>query len=392
MKNISRISFIAAAVFATASMMGALTATDHIPRDGDRLHTGLDDSRSLILSISDSARTVMLNPEAVSFDNDRDAYFYIDGDTISYIQSATKHRFILRGDTVSYIGYENRASDFRLDRPIRVTAFPLDDNVSIKDLWSAHLLHYGSMALRHVRGISRTSIKYGWTLTDGTDSLRNATRLLWSLDMAYADTDSFTASMPDSVVSEKISEMQVDVKAVLSERLLTERAMWFADGTRYPVLTESRVSRIMLNDGFSADTVPVSMLAMYYPASWQYSDNGEEIITQNQRKDDGGYSYDQYDDNDQYDDKSTDNGTALFVGEAELSGNFVRFLLSSRYGTIDATITLFSDSGLRLTDPRNVKVGTVPQSYSVEAPSGWNGVMLLRVDTGEESYTRKIIR
>ena len=379
--------FIPAIAALAAIPTDARTTTDHTPRDGDLLHPGYASPASLISAVDDSTKTVSVNPRAVSFDSGGDAYVYIDGDTVSYVRSATKHRFTLRGDTLSYIGHEDRASDFRLDRPARVALFPLNGGDVVRDGWSGHLLRYGSMALKHVSGESRSLVDKGWTLTEGTDTLHNVTRLVWTLDMAYADPDSVTSSMPDSVASERISEMQVDVKAVLSERLLTERAMWFTEGARYPVLTDSRVSRIMLGEGGTpTDTVPLSLLAMYYPVSWQRSDTGEDITDGNTRGTDCGHT------NDAYEDSSPDSGAALSVGEPKVSGDFVKVTLSSRSGTVDATVTLFSDSGIRLTEPVTVTVGTAPQVHSMEAPSGWSGVMLLRVDAGEESYTRKIIR
>lgn len=379
--------FIPAIAALAAIPTDARTTTDHTPRDGDRLHPGFAAPASLISSVDDSTKTVSLDPQAVSFDSGCDAYVYIDGDTVSYVQSATKHRFTLRGDTLFYIGHEDRASDFRLDRPARVALFPLNGGAGVRDGWSGHLLRYGSMALKHVSGESRSTIDKGWTLSDGTDTLHNVTRLVWTLDMAYADPDSVTSSMSDSIASERISEMQVDVQAVLSERLLTERAMWFTEGARYPVLTDSRVSRIILGEGVATtDTVPLSKLAMYYPVSWQRSDTGENLTDGNTRGTDGGHI------NDAYDDSSPDSGAALSVGEPKVSGDFVKVTLLSRSGTVDATVTLFSDSGIRLTEPVTVAVGTAPQVHSMEAPSGWSGVMLLRVDAGEESYTRKIIR
>ena len=387
MKRISRILIPAIATLAASSPTGARTAADHTPRDGDRLHPGFAAPNSLILFVDDSTKTVSINPQAVSFDRDRDAYVCMDGDTVSYVQSATKHRFTLHGDTLSYIGHENRASDFRLDQPVQVALFPLNGGAVVRDGWSGHLLQYGSMALKHVSGESRSSVEKGWTLTDGTDTLRNATRLLWTLDMAYADPYSVTSSMPDSVASERISELQVDVQAVLSERLLTERAMWFTEDARYPVLTDSRVSRIILEEGeVPTDTVPLSMLAMSYPSPWQYSDTGEEITAQKSWKTDGQTLHNTFDD------MPSDAGAVLSVGEPEVSVDIVTVTLSSLSGSVEATVTLFSDSGVRLSEPQTVTVGTVPLNLSVEAPSGWSGVMLLRVDAGEQSYTRKIIR
>ena len=174
----------------------------------------------------------------------------------------------------------------------------------------------------------------------------------------------------------------MDVKAVLSERMLTERSLWFSEDARYPVLADSRISRLMMDEGATAaDTVPISMLAMHYPASYQYSDTGEEmqpVKSSGDRVDNGHEAY-------------GDSGRLLTVGEPEINGNTITVTLSSQSGPIAATVVLFSDSGLRLTETLTVTVGTVPKIYSVEAPSGWSGVMLLRVEAGEESYTEKII-
>lgn len=386
MKLILQIFLLAVAVFAAASIKGAQLSTDHTPRDHDRLHPGLTASTSLILSVNDSARTVLIDPQTVSFDDSYDASPYIDGDTVSYVQFATKHRFLLCGDTLSYIGYENRASDFRLDSPTVAAVFPLTDGKSGSDGWSGHMLHHGSMVLRHVRGVSASSIDGGWTLTDGTDTIHNATRLTWTLDMTYADPDSVSSAMPDSVASERISEMQVNVKAMLSERLLTERTMWFSGDARYPVLTDSRVSRVILADGGEpADTVPLTMLAMYYPASFQYYDTGEDFMV---RKPQQGFLGDLCG---EYGHKDNDNGTSLTVGEPEASDGTVILTLSSPSGTRTATVTLFSDSGMRLTEPMEVTLTTVPQQYTVSVPSGWTGVILLRVESNDESYTRKTV-
>ena len=341
----------------------------------------------MILSVSDSTKTVLFNPDAVVFDSDRDAAVYMDGDTISYVQEATKHRFLLREDTLSYIGYENRATDFRLTSPVVVTNFQFQDGSEKPNVWNGRVLHYGSMILCHTIGTSTTAIEKGWKLTDGTDTIHHATRLVWTLDMAYADRDSIDKEMPDSVASERISEMQVDAKSLMQERLLTERTLWFTRDARYPVLTDSRISRILFNNArLKGDTVPVSGLAMYYPSSHQYEDTGEEITDRKPVQTVGGYAIDPYND------KSQDNGITISVGEPKVSGNFLEVTLSSQAGPFVATVTLFSESGIRLTEPAAVTVGIVPQSHPVEIPSGWSGVMLLRIDAGEESYTEKIIR
>lgn len=386
MKKIPLILLLAAFILVASATAGAQQYTDHTPRDGDRLHPGIANSRSLILSVNDTSRTVLIDPSSVYFDSSLDACTYIDSDTISYVQNATKHRFIMRSDTLSYLGFENRATYFRLDSPAIVAVFPLRDGKVTEDEWKGNVLQFGTMMLKHVKGESWGEVQGGWTLTDGTDTLRNAVRLRWNLDMAYADPDSITCATPDSIDSDIISDMQVDVKAILSERLLTGRTLWFSEDARYPVLTDSRVSRVIFTDtDVSADTVPVSMLAMHYPAPYQLSDTGEEFPAPKPygRNDGTGYWGDGY--------GNQDTGTSLSVGDPAVNGEYVTVTLCSNSGPVSATITLFTDSGIRLTEPREVTAGPVPQDISMEVPTGWRGVLLLRVETGEESYTRKTI-
>ena len=383
MKSPTRLLSLTTILTAKYTTLAGHSYVDHTPRDGDRLHPGLTDPRSLILSVDDTARTVVLDPAAISFDEDSDAYPYIDTDTISYVQFATKHRFIFRGDTLSYIGYENRATDFRLDSAVNVAVFPLIDRMDVRGAWTGHVFQYGAMTLRHVMGVSSASAEGGWTLTDGTDTVRNVVRLRWTLDMAYADPDSVTAAMPDSVASGIISEMQVDARAMLSERLLTERTVWFAEDARYPVLTESRVSRVLLDGvGVPTDTVPLTGLAMHYPASFQHSDTGEDVTAMRPADPGRDSGYGGY---------GEDGGQTMTVGEPEARGGAVTVTLASPAGRSTATVTLFTDTGIRLTEPQEVTVGPVPQPYSIPVPSGWSGVVLLRVEAGEESYTMKAI-
>lgn len=384
MKKPYRLLLLPTVISTMAATLNAQSVLDHLPRDGDRLHPGTAGSRALILSEDDSTRTVLLKPDAVSYDCSRDASVYIDGDTVSYVQFATKHRFILHSDSLSYLGYENRATDFRLDSPVTVAVFPLRDGYTVSEEWSGHLFQYGSMMLRHVRGTSSSTVEGGWSLLDGTDTLRDVRRLTWILDMSYADPDSVSAAMPDSVASDIISEMRVDVQAVLSERLLTGRTLWFTDGARYPVLTDSRISKTLLDDyGMPKDTVPLGSHAMFYPASYQYSDTGEEVTA---RKPDEPTLF-----NGEYGIVQSDTVITVSVGEPEVSGEIITVTLGSMSGAAYVTVTLFSDTGIRLTEPLEISVGTVPQPYSFTVPTGWTGVVILRVDAGEESYTWKTI-
>ncbi|MDE5795372.1 MAG: hypothetical protein K2I08_11710, partial [Muribaculaceae bacterium] len=182
MRKRHRLLFLTAIVSAAAFSICAQLNTEHIARNGDILHPGLSFSPDLILSINDSTRTVLLDPDAVIFDSSLDAATYIDSDTISYVQSATKHRFIFRSDTLYYLGFENRATYFRLDSAVKVAHFPLKDGDTVHDKWAGNMLQYGSMILKRTVGTSSSHTESGWTLADGTDSVRNATRLRWTLD------------------------------------------------------------------------------------------------------------------------------------------------------------------------------------------------------------------
>lgn len=298
------------------------------------------------------------------------------------MQFATKHRFLLHSDTLSYMGFENRASDFRFDSPSAMAVFPMNSGDGIHGEWSGHLFRYGTMMLKHVRGRSSASVQDGWYITDGTDTVRNVRRLAWVLDMAYADPDSVNSQMPDSVACGIISDMQVDVKTMLSERLLTERTMWFSEDARYPILTESRVSRMIPDkEGTAADTVPLAALSIYYPALSQQYDTGEEIAVRKPKdteRTDG--------------DGGAPSVGRLSVGAPEADGESVSVTLCAPSGKTTAVLTLFSDTGIRLSGPVEVSVGTVPGQYSIAAPPGWNGVMFLHVETDEETFTEKIIR
>lgn len=386
MKKYPPLFFALALFLVPASYLYADSTEKHIARDGDRLHPGLSLSSYLILSISDSSRTVLLDPKAVSFDDSQDAAAYIDGDTISYVQSATKHRFILHADTISYIGFENRATDFRLDSSVSVAHFPLKDGDIVRDSWTGHVFHHGSMLLKRMTGVSTSRVETGWKLTDGTDTLRNATRLVWTLDMAYADTDSLDTSLPDSITSGLISDMQVEARDLLSERMVTGRSLWFTEDARYPVLTDSRVSRVITTVGAGkADTVPISMLSMYYPSSFQYSDTGELPPEKPTRANSGseGSQCNEFGD-------ETAPGL-LTVGEPYVMDHTISITLSNKGGAAEATLTIFSDSGIRLAEPSAVTIGVVPQKYKVNIPAGWQGIILLRVDAGNESYTLNVI-
>lgn len=373
---------LTAILFPASSLHAGIVST-HLPRSGDRLRPGVADSRYSILSADDSLKTVLLDPSAVSYDGAFGASVYISGDTVSYIQFATKHRFLLRGDTLSYLGFENRATDFRPDTPVRMALLSLRDGERVRDTWKGHVTEWGSLILKRMTGISTSFADRGWTITDGTDTVAGVTRLRWILDMSYADPEVVTTSMPDSAASDRISELRVDPGAVLSERLLTERTIWFQESARYPILAKSRVSRVVFHkDSGTSDTVPVSQTAIHYPAHDQYSDLGEDpAVRTRQGGGEVGAGY--------YGDSGSDN--TVSAGEPSVTGNSISVVLSSEKGNAVAVLTLFSDSGIRLADPVPVTVGTVPQSFEIDIPSGWKGVLILSIETGKDSFTKKVI-
>ncbi|MDE5813279.1 MAG: hypothetical protein K2H72_03245, partial [Muribaculaceae bacterium] len=205
MKRISQILFLSALASIAAFSTVAQSDAYHIPRDGDRLHPGIASSQSLILSVRDSARIILIDPAAVSFDGDSDAWTYIDSDTISYVQFATKHRFKLSGDTLSYIGYENRATDFRLDRPTTAAVFPLKDGDIVRDVWTGHMLRHGAMMLRHVKGESTDRVESGWTLNAGGAVTRT---ILGKPDQPMTDSYVQLPCYSDTFISDMLEELR----------------------------------------------------------------------------------------------------------------------------------------------------------------------------------------
>lgn len=363
------------------------TFTEHTPRDGDKLHQEAFRPSALIISVNDSTQEIILDSGSAIPSAICDVTTYVDGDTISYIQSATKHRFLLRGDTLLYLGYENRATDFHLDRPLRMALFPLTDGQEVIDSWKGYIHHHGSRLLKRMAGLSVSRVQNGHSIVDDTDTLSNLTKLSWTLDMSYADPDSVSLNDPDSVASDKISEMKIDVRTMMSERLLTDRKIWFSEDVRYPVLTETEVFRIRQNpDGEATDTVAFSGLACYYPAENQYYDTVEEIVRKSSSGAPRSGTY-----LSRYEDYENSVGNLITVGEPELNDLAVCIRLSSEVGSVEATVTLYSDSGMILSEPVRVTLDQASRNFKFPLPAGWKGVILLVADAGKVSYTKKII-
>lgn len=75
--------------------------SSHIPRDGDRLHPNVSLSPGAIAAVDSVRRSVSLNPELFAPMDEADVSVYVDGDTLSYVQFATRHIFVISRDTLS---------------------------------------------------------------------------------------------------------------------------------------------------------------------------------------------------------------------------------------------------------------------------------------------------
>ena len=356
--------------------------TSHAPRDGDRLSPGVSPDDAVLIIESDSA-AVLAATSLFCHERSSDIAIHIDGDTVAYVQSATKYRFLISSGLLPYLGFENRATDFSTDAPVPVMRLPLTAGEVTESAWSGSAYSHGKSILKRVKGYSRSTVERGWTISAEGDTIHDAVRVKWRTDMAYADADGIDTAQPDSVNMESVSDLRVELAGLMSERLLTEREMWFSDVARYPVLLRSTTSRVMTRPGLAADTVPASGIAMYYPPHYQHGDTGE-MPEDMPRKSDG------------HGNRPVDNGygTDGFPAEladASVSGNTVSVRLSSRAGTVRVTLALYTDSGIRLTDSVALDIGPVPQTYTIDMPDGYRGVILVRAEAGEESVTCKVI-
>lgn len=357
-----------------------ISETPHSPRDGETLHPGVSFSSCALLgSDSITSKTISISAELFLSDDSNDAAIYIDGDTISYVQFATKYKFLLSSDTLRYSGFENRATSFSLDTTVAVMGLPLKYGDNFSEEWSGTVFTHGRNVLKRVSGVSKTFLDKGWSLTDGTDTIGNATLARWTIDMAYVDQESINAVSPDSISPESVSDLIVPMERIITERVLTERSIWFCDEARYPVLTLTSVFQIKPSGAEGCDTVPVSTLAMYYPPVYQQSDTGEEIVRKKKPGNDNGgtspYSED----------------TIADISEPLVTGNTMELTVSSPEGPVDLEVSLFTDSGIRLSEPVSVRAGAIPTTVSLDIPAGYRGVILIHIDSPQGQTTRKVI-
>lgn len=382
-KQASRHGYIAAIIISSALAFNALAnANDnfalHKPNDGDKLHPNVAYSQSAIGDVDAENRIVEFNAALFSPSDDADAAVYISNDTLSYIQFATNYRFKIESDTLKYIGYENRAGKFSLDVPAHAFKDGSDNVGSATSKWKGTHLHYGKEFLKHAEGESATASESGWTLVADTDTVCDATYVKWKFTLAYTERDSIGKDMPDSIANEYVSDFEVPIERVMTESLLTEREMWFSDAARYPILQRHRVYRLKDNENEECDTTLISQFSMYYPPAFQYSDTGEEPIKEKPRNiaDNHGYEGKIY---------------GVDVSEASAEGEQISVTLSSKTGDTDLTLTLYTDSGIRLSTPTTVKAGAIPQKHTLPIPSGAKGVIILLIESDTGSQSQKII-
>lgn len=382
-KQASRHGYFAAIIISSVLTFNALAhANDnfalHKPNDGDRLHPNVAYSQSAIGEVDAANRIVEFNAGLFSPSDDADAAVYLSNDTLSYIQFATNYRFKIESDTLKYIGYENRAGKFSLDVPAHAFIAVAGNVGSATSKWKGTHMHYSKQFLKHAEGESATSSESGWKLVGDTDTIKDATYVKWRFTLAYTERDSIGKDMPDSIANEYVSDFEVPIERVMTESLLTEREMWFTDAARYPILQRHRVYRLKDNENEECDTTLISQFSIYYPAAFQYSDTGEEPIKEKPRNIAG---------------NNGSNGKiyGVDVSEASAEGERISVTLSSKTGETDLTLTLYSDSGIRLSTPTTIKAGAVPQKHTLPIPSGAKGVIILLIESDTDSQSQKII-
>ncbi|MCM1296639.1 MAG: hypothetical protein NC311_13965, partial [Muribaculaceae bacterium] len=295
------------------------------------------------------------------------------------VQFATKYKFLLSSDTLRYFGFENRATLFILDSPVSAVDMQLKDGDVFVDNWSGSVFTHGRNVLKRVRGVSRTSIEKGWSLTDGTDTIRDATLARWTLDMAYIDSTAITRDTSDSIPPETVSDLIVPVERMMTERLLTERLIWHCGEARYPVLVQTTTSSIRTS-GEVCDTIPMQTMAMYYPPHRQQSDTGEQMAMKKKSDKGGGDNPAPY-----------GEATDFEASEPKASENAIDITLSSAEGNIELELTMFTDSGIMLAEPVRISAGPVPTRLTLNIPGDHRGVVLIHIKSDRGQTTRKVI-
>ncbi len=385
-------SFLTGILLGFSFCVHAESATDfsfHIPRDGDRLHPNVSLNETAKANIDSEKRLVSIVPDLFAPLDAADISVFVNSDTISYIQNATKYLFRLSSDSLLYIGFENRASFFRLDNPVTVMTSVTGGTAGTENIWSGRLMHHGGELLKMACGVSSTTVEKGWTLAADMDTIGNVTKASWDFILSYVDT-SLTCNggvgeaEADSIPIGSISDVGLPIERVLSERLLSCREMWFTADARYPVFQQSRVFRLVDDGSGACDTIPISTFSQFYPTDFQYSDTGE-IPDINRSRQNTSMSYSRgygVTDTWAYD---------SIICDARYSGAGIEVTLADDAGDCKMTLTLFTDSGLRISEPVTVKAGAIPQKHSIPVPKDTRGVVIIVIESESGTYSRKVI-
>ena len=356
----------------------------HMPQDGDRLHPNVAFSINAITRVDTLKKYVKFSPSDFFELDDCDAMVYVDADTISFIQFSSKHSFTMSEGMLWYKGYENRASDFRFSTPIPVAAINgSTESFEMQTDWNAKMSLYGMELLKKAEGISTSKVQRGWTLVSDTDSIKNATYITWDMEMSYFDADSINPELPDSINTEIVSEMQLRVSELARERVLSRQELWYSEAARYPVLLRSRNLRLIENETGVRDTIPLSYYASYYPARLQYEDFGEE----------GAFPISPHHLPGNTSSEARDHPAqdGVDISDPIHDGERISLILSSKDGVMTMYLTLYSVSGMRLSETMEVAVGAIPQTAEIPVPADVNGIVILLIESDTESTFRKII-
>lgn len=367
-------------IFLTIAAATAITPS--LWRDGDRLQPPVSRESLAISNVDSASKTARVEANSFHFDKAADIIVYQSGDTLYHVQDATKHICLVSSDTLSYLGFENRATRLALDSPLTVLRCPPRDGDIISGEWTGTVYHRGRTLLRKVTGRSTSRVEKGWRIITDGDTLHDATLLRWELGMAFYHPDSLGTEIPDTLVSPSVSDLTLPTKKLISGSMLTLREIWFAPSARYPLLQRSVTCRVTSADGTPADTVPLSRLAMFYPQELQRIDTGEEyaLLTDDDeiRELSSGGSAD-----------DTGGYFPLDIDTPRIKDGSVTVSVCSPGGRTEARLTLFSVAGIQLSETVTVDAVEIPRTITVHAPGGTAGIVLLRVDAGEQSRTYK---
>lgn len=373
-------------IFATFNLKAGNIDIDeeHAPRDGDKLMPTVNFFDISSLNVDTIRRTVNFSASLFEPTKDAVASIYVNDDTLSFVQFSNKHIFHFDEDEILYHGYENRASDFKLAKPVRVGNINTKNEQDIlSEKWRGVITLNGDELLKKAIGLSTSIIQKGWKLIEDTDSILDVTYLRWEMDLCYFDQDVINPEASDSVNSERVSDLYLSVSEIAGERLLTRRELWFSQEARYPVLLRSNLMRIKKTEGGVCDTVCLSTFASHYPDEFQREDTGEEppYVTRNTDSNKASRYFKE---------NNSSDITGISIAEPSHQAGNINVVVSSKSGERELTLTLYSDSGIKISNPMVTTVGSIPQTMSIPVQSDAYKIVILFIESDTGTSSRKI--